>query len=365
MALRRVRAVRLIAALVLLFGAVIGLGWNALAQQADSPHRLIAQGLAVAPESGSVWQVREFTPVSADEAGSFDVGFAFAYQTEGATVIRNDVTGKRARIEIGEAYFFSGGDAYTRYQYGNDPASLLMIEFAAAGNELDGVVFASEPIEQWPSAILDYELYEGSLDATDSATIPNYLGPALLFILDGSAIVTPNEGEANGLETGDGLILDVGAQMTAGSDGVTYLLAAFQGQVLEPGEFEEPVDAATPEADGTPAATPEAEEVETPAAPLAPSADEDRDGLLNGDESRLGTDPRNPDSDEDGLLDGEEVNEFETDPLLEDTDGDGLADGYEVNTTGTDPLEADTDGDGVSDGDEWYIRGTDPLDPDD
>jgi hypothetical protein len=363
MALRRIRAARIIAAVVLLFGAVIGLGWNALAQQADSPHRLIAQGLAVAPESGSVWQVRSFTPLPADEAGSFDVGFSFAYQTEGATVVRNDVTGKRARIEIGEAYFFSGGDAYTRYQYGNDPATLLMIEFAAEGNELEDVVFASGPIPQWPSAVLDYELYEGTLDAADSASIPNYLGPALIFILDGSAIVTPNAGNATGLETGDGLVLDVGAEMTAGSDGVTYLLAAFQGQVLNPDEFDAPVDAATPAPDGTPASTPEAES--TPAAPLAPSADEDRDGLLNGDETRLGTDPRNADTDEDGLLDGEEVNDYDTDPLLEDTDGDGLADSYEVNTTETDPLEADTDGDGVSDGDEWFIRGTDPLDPND
>ena len=185
----------------------------------------------------------------------------------------------------------------------------------------------------------------------------------MIYTLKGPAIGTPTDGQATGLETGDGLILDVGAELTAGSSGVTYLLAGFQGQVLDPDEFDAPVDAATPAPDGTPEATPEA--AETPSAPLAPSADEDRDGLLNGDESRLGTDPRNPDSDGDGLPDGDEVNDHETDPLLEDTDDDGLADGYEVSTTGTDPLEADTDGDEVTDGDEWYIRGTDPLDADD
>lgn len=361
--MRRVRAARLTAALVLLFGAVIGLGWSALAQQSDSPHRLIAQGLAVAPEGGSVWRVREFTPLPADEAGSFDVGFSFAYQTEGATVIRNDVTGKRARLEVGEAYFFSGGDAYTRYQYGLDPATLLMVEFGGEDDEVEDVLFASGPIERWPSAVLDYELAEGTVDATDSVTIPNYLGPTLLFILDGSAIVTPNEGTATGLETGDGLVIEVGAQLTAGSAGVTYLIAYFQGQVLDPDEFD--AGEATPEPEETQAATPEAEQTPTPSAPLAPSADEDRDGLLNGDETRLGTDPRNPDTDGDGLIDGDEVNTHDTDPLLEDTDGDGLGDGYEVNTTKTDPLEADTDGGGVNDGDEWYIRGTDPLDPDD
>ena len=362
MAFRNVRAARLIAALVLLVGAIAGYGWTALAQQANAPQWLISQGLAIAPDDGAIWRVREFTPLAAEEAGSFDVGFAFAYQTEGATVIRNDVTAKRARIEPGEAYFFSGGDPYTRYQYGNDPATLLMIEFGSEDDELDGVLFSSASIDSWPSRVLDYELHEGELDANEGSTIQNYLGPALVFILDGSAIITPNDGEANGLETGDGLILDVGAQITAGSEGVSYLIALFDGQVLEPDEIPaEETEAATPVPDGTPAATPEAEATE--AAPLAPSADEDRDGLLNGDESRLGTDPRNPDTDGDGLLDGDEVNDYETDPLLEDSDEDGLSDGYEVNTTRTDPLVADTDEDGVDDGTEWYIRGTDPLDP--
>ena len=43
-----------------------------------------------------------------------------------------------------------------------------------------------------------------------------------------------------------------------------------------------------------------------------------------------------------------------------DTDGDGLADGEE-RRIGTDPMLADTDGDGLEDADE-RMRGTDPLD---
>ena len=44
-----------------------------------------------------------------------------------------------------------------------------------------------------------------------------------------------------------------------------------------------------------------------------------------------------------------------------DTDGDGLTDGEEINI-GTDPTLADTDGDGVSDGVEVSL-GSNPLDP--
>jgi hypothetical protein len=90
---------------------------------------------------------------------------------------------------------------------------------------------------------------------------------------------------------------------------------------------------------------------------LAPG-DTDSDGLADGRELRIGTDPYDPDSDRDGLLDGVEIN-LGTDPLNRDTDGDGLLDGVELDG-GTNPREADTDGDHVPDGVELDL-GTDPL----
>ena len=87
--------------------------------------------------------------------------------------------------------------------------------------------------------------------------------------------------------------------------------------------------------------------------------DKDEDGLTNGEEEDLGTDPESADSDGDGLDDGEEV-ELGTDPLDEDSDDDGLLDGEESDA-GTDPLSTDTDGDGYLD--PWEIaEGSDPTD---
>jgi len=63
---------------------------------------------------------------------------------------------------------------------------------------------------------------------------------------------------------------------------------------------------------------------------LPPDGDEDGDGLTNGDEEDLGTDPELSDTDGDGLSDGDEVNTYGTDPLNEDTDGDTYSDGDEV-----------------------------------
>ena len=91
--------------------------------------------------------------------------------------------------------------------------------------------------------------------------------------------------------------------------------------------------------------------------------DSDDDGLTDGEEVALGTDPFDPDTDDDGLTDGQEVEVYGTDPLDPDTDDDGLNDGDEI-AAGTDPFDPDTDDDGLSDGDEVNVYGTDPLDPD-
>jgi outer membrane protein OmpA-like peptidoglycan-associated protein len=93
----------------------------------------------------------------------------------------------------------------------------------------------------------------------------------------------------------------------------------------------------------------------------SPSDDDDQDGLTNGEEDELGTNPDSPDTDNDGLKDGDEVKTTLTNPSMPDTDGDGLNDGAEVNTHKTDPKKADSDGDGLSDGDEVLKHKTNPM----
>ncbi|NAS13813.1 T9SS type B sorting domain-containing protein [Poritiphilus flavus] len=108
--------------------------------------------------------------------------------------------------------------------------------------------------------------------------------------------------------------------------------------------------------------------------------DSDMDGLFDGPEADLGTDPQNPDTDGDGILDGEEVGADLENPL--DEDGDGIIDALDSNVLDSDndgvvdqkdPANdnpcipdntnalCDTDGDGITDGDE-IADGTDPLD---
>ncbi len=102
-------------------------------------------------------------------------------------------------------------------------------------------------------------------------------------------------------------------------------------------------------------------------------ADADCDGLTDGQETSVGTDPNLADTDGDGLSDRFEVdNGFDplwgplSDPPAAgegdlDSDGDGLAN-IEEQGAGTDPRDADSDADGLNDGEEINLFGTDPLD---
>ena len=80
-----------------------------------------------------------------------------------------------------------------------------------------------------------------------------------------------------------------------------------------------------------------------------PAIDSDGDGIIDGRELALGTNPQSADSDADGISDGYELLKLHTNPLAADTDGDGIDDSVEL-ATGSDPTSVDSDHDGVLDG---------------
>ena len=86
----------------------------------------------------------------------------------------------------------------------------------------------------------------------------------------------------------------------------------------------------------------------TPSPDLGPQVDTDGDGMLDGRELLLLTDPTRADTDADGMSDGYELG-LKTDALRADTDGDGLGDAVEL-AAGSDPTAADSDRDGRLDG---------------
>jgi len=94
-------------------------------------------------------------------------------------------------------------------------------------------------------------------------------------------------------------------------------------------------------------------------------ADSDDDGLTDGEEVSIGTNPNDWDTDDDGRNDWHEVTgggPIASDPFDPDTDDDGLLDSVEVHylSNTTNPVNADTDGDGLCDGGTgtpWMLSG--------
>ncbi len=81
-------------------------------------------------------------------------------------------------------------------------------------------------------------------------------------------------------------------------------------------------------------------------------SDFDGDGLLNGQEKTIGTDPSNPDTDGDGIDDGTEVGPDPSHP--KDTNGNGIPDALESNVK-------DKDGDCIVDAFDKDPKAADPL----
>ena len=90
------------------------------------------------------------------------------------------------------------------------------------------------------------------------------------------------------------------------------------------------------------------------------SSDTDNDGLDDGIERQINTNPRATDTDGDLISDFDEFNTWFSSPIHQDTDADGIDDNLEINLYKTSALFADTDGDQLLDGDEVLVGNRDP-----
>jgi hypothetical protein len=350
-----------------------------------APHvATIAQGL-VNIDGPLVWRVRELQ-LSATGAPE-TANSSFALQRTGAAIVRNELTTRRTRLEVGEAQFMAGGDPFLRYAVGSDPSIVWLVELltpeaAAAGvpaNET--VLFTSDAINDYPKGTFDAELHRGILLPNEVSELPPHTGPALMMVTSGRLEATVDGGQPTAIGAGSGRL--VAGSLTlrnADSQPAGFVVAAL-GEPVDGAEAPASAQAAPtppaaqavptvllPPVDQAPVAEPTPVPVVVEPTPIpepqqaAPSeGDTDGDGLSDAEEIALGSDPLNRDYDADGLLDGEEVYVYGTDPLNNDTDGDGLLDGDEVYQYGTSPTAWDTDGDGLGDADEIFVYGTSPV----
>jgi hypothetical protein len=274
----------------------------------------IAQGLAAFDEfDDGIWRITEIEPEDMNEAVSVAAPyFGFIYQVDGTTIVRNDVTGKRARIEPGEAYYISAGDGYTRYRE-EDASRAWLIEIVpsdADDSDAAGAVIGStDSIDGFPADTRDMELVANNLLADGTAEIPDYEVDGFLFVTVGVLEVTDGDETVELPAPGAYQLSNNVAIVNASGEPASYIVAKVGPSVSEYTGGSSTGD--TSDEDATDEETSEDEVLD----PSDPMYDGDGDALIDTDEAVYGTDPEDPDSDDDGYDDYVEVVIYETDPL--------------------------------------------------
>jgi hypothetical protein len=323
---------------------------------------VVAHGLAYWEGGDVVWRVRQVELPPEDSAPTeASAYYGFIVQRVGQSIIRNDVTGKRALMEPGESYYVSADDPYTRMAYADSDSTVWIIELTEPGaevaDETGGEVFFETEAVSLDEGTYDAELTRVVLLPGQTGRIVGANGPVLVMGSYGSAEIDVT-GNVSMIGPGAGFTVTQDAVVNnTSNDLMIYYTAALPEAV---GETTPATTAGTPGAGATPQASTTTPGEVPSLGPDDGGTDSDGDFLTDGQEAEIGTDPFVFDTDGDNLDDGSEF-DYGTDPLSADTDGDGAADGDEIFTYFTDPLTADGDGDGLLDGAEVFDYGTDPF----
>lgn len=203
-----------------------------LSASPNSPPAL-AQGLIYLSGADVLWQVREVTLPSPTVAGPVTGNARFTYQVSGESVIRNDVTGKRALLEPGEATFMSAGDPYTSMAADGSQSTVWVFEIANDDQVGEGAFYLSPGVTGVAEGVYDFEFVQETLDAGDSTGFTSTGGPFLIMVETGQITVNDDSGTA-ALTSEDGRIVRGNATIDAGADGpATYAIVAIGAEVSD------------------------------------------------------------------------------------------------------------------------------------
>jgi hypothetical protein len=251
---------------------------------------VLAHGLAFVTGDDVVWQVREVEPADADDARSDTSNAATLIQRDGSTVVRNDVTGKRAKLDVGEGYFRGAGDGYTVIAE-DDDALLWHFELVDPDDvELDAF-YEGPVVEGLDEGVYDMSMTRYVLGDNERVELPGNNGAGLVMVLSGEAEVSVDDrrsalGQGDGQTVGDG---DVTVSNSGSADAV-FVYVYLGDEVGDGSEGPAQGSAAqtgTSEVDSQPAGDDESTATETETEPAGDTvqAEAEADGDTADDEA--------------------------------------------------------------------------------
>lgn len=222
---------------------------------------VLAQGLAFQTGEQVVWQVRDVDVPSVDAAEPEASNAAIILQREGSSIVRNDVTAKRALLGPGEAYFKAAEDLYTTAAQGGS-SRIWVFEVVAPDAVADDAFYESPVVDDYSEATYDLQMIRYVVQPDDEVTIPAHTGTALLMASAGEIEAEDERGlQVLGVEDGQGdgqLMAGSGTVRNAGTAPAEFVFAHFGANVDDStaGDASAPASAETPDASAT---TPEAD----------------------------------------------------------------------------------------------------------
>jgi hypothetical protein len=230
----------------------------ASATEGDMGAPVLAQGLVYLTGDNVIWQVREVTLAGTETVSG---NARVILQRAGTTIVRTDVSGKRTRLEPGEAFFAAAGDSYTTAPEGSGGSTVWVFEVSNSNQVGEGAFYLSPDVAGYAEGTYDFEFTRYVVPAGGSADFLGGTGPSLLLVVAGSVEVTL-EDEVAALSARDGLVVDSSAVIGAPS-GDAVVVAVTIG----PAVTGDTIAAQSP-ASGPPTGNPGAA---APAAPAAPA----------------------------------------------------------------------------------------------
>lgn len=229
------------------------------------PGGVIAHGLVYLDGSSQVWQVVQQKPAAVSSAVSGSGGPAFLFQRSGTTIVRNDVTGKRALLDASRAYYESAGDPYTTWA-DSSGSTLWSFQMVAPANVAKDAFYESPEMKGLTEGTYDLAMTRFILRPGDSVQLPDHTGPALVMAFAGKVSLTVS-GSSGALSDGDGqLVTGNGSVSNQGNQTAGFVFVGFGAKISD----QQPANNATkPATSGTSGTTPAANATVTSNAPAA------------------------------------------------------------------------------------------------
>lgn len=243
---------------------------------------VLAQGLAFQTGEQVVWQVRDVDVPDLANAQPEASNAAIVLQRDGSSIIRNEVTAKRALLGPGEAYFKAADDLYTTAAQGGS-SRMWVFEVVDQADVADDAFYESPIVDDYGEGTYDLQLIRYVLQPDEQVEIPSHTGTALLMATAGEIDVEDERGlQVLAVEDGQGdgqLMSGAGTVLNAGTAPAEFVFAAFGSQVDDSttGQADTAASAETPEASTDTAETTTTDET-TEVAPEAETTDTTGDG---------------------------------------------------------------------------------------